>query len=424
MSAVSSSSLRRPDASCSEPRDGLQERIFVQIASYRDPECQWTLKDMFEKAAHPDRIFAGVVWQYVPAEDRHCFEVKARPAQVRTERFNARFSKGVCWARSLAQKLWQGEEYTLQVDSHTRFEPGWDEKLIQMCRETGSPKPVITCYPPGYTPPDKRQTDHIFSMGAKEFDNHGILTMQGRPIRMEDAPADPIPGVFCGACFLFAPSAVIEEVPYDPHLYFFGEEISLAVRLWTHGWDLFYPNQLVAYTNWNRKYRRTHFDDHADWRTLNRRSFSRVHHLLGMQESEDREVTQDLEIYGLGGERSLKEYQRYSGVDFSRQTISQRAREGKPYPAFRPNGHPATNPARCSNLLMPSCLTISFRRQRTNRSIIMHAPRTTNASTARAKSRGFGACARWIPSPGISTTWHPRPGGSSVSHAGIGIDIP
>ena len=26
------------------------DTIFVQIASYRDPELQWTLKDLFEKA--------------------------------------------------------------------------------------------------------------------------------------------------------------------------------------------------------------------------------------------------------------------------------------------------------------------------------------------------------------------------------------
>ena len=27
-----------------------EDTIFVQIASYRDPELQWTLKDLFEKA--------------------------------------------------------------------------------------------------------------------------------------------------------------------------------------------------------------------------------------------------------------------------------------------------------------------------------------------------------------------------------------
>ena len=195
---------------------GINDRIFVQIASYRDPECQWTLKDMFEKATNPDRVFAGVVWQYVPEEDNGCFVVETRPNQVRTKMVHAQDSKGVCWARSKTQKLWRGEDYTLQIDSHMRFEPDWDQKLIHMCAQTASPKPIITGYPPAYTPPDKLDTGYIFSMGARKFDSHGIFTMVGRPIKVEDAPAAPIPGLFCAAGFLFAPSAVIQEIPYDP----------------------------------------------------------------------------------------------------------------------------------------------------------------------------------------------------------------
>jgi hypothetical protein len=316
-------------------RNGLNQRIFVQIASYRDPECQWTLKDMFEKAANPDRVFAGVVWQYLAGEDEHCFLVETRPEQVRMQRINARFSQGVCWARSMTQQLWQGEEYTLQIDSHTRFEPDWDQKLICMSRQTGSPKPVITCYPPAYTPPDKLYTGQIYAMGAKEFDRDGMFTMEGRGIAVENAPSKPIPGVFCSACFLFAPSAIIREVPYDPNIYFLGEEITLAVRLWTHGWDLFYPNMPVLYTNWDRNYRKTHFEDHRDWGTLNRRSHQRVHYLLAGQEPADPTALDDIEKFGLGSVRTLQEYQRYSGVNFRKKIFNARAHDDKPYPPFK-----------------------------------------------------------------------------------------
>src|SRR5260221_13345699 len=53
-------------------------RIFVSIASYRDTECQWTVKDLFEKARHPERVFAGICWQFIAAEDADCFEVRTR----------------------------------------------------------------------------------------------------------------------------------------------------------------------------------------------------------------------------------------------------------------------------------------------------------------------------------------------------------
>ena len=37
--------------------------IFVSIPAYRDPECQYTIIDLFQKAVHPERIFVGVCWQ-------------------------------------------------------------------------------------------------------------------------------------------------------------------------------------------------------------------------------------------------------------------------------------------------------------------------------------------------------------------------
>src|SRR5580765_5764853 len=125
-------STRSPAVSDWRQQLGINERIFVQIASYRDPECQWTVKDLFEKATNPERVSVGIAWQYVIGEDDHCFQVETRPKQVRIQRLNARLSQGVCWARALTQKLRQGEEYTLQIDSHMRFEPDWDQKLIHM----------------------------------------------------------------------------------------------------------------------------------------------------------------------------------------------------------------------------------------------------------------------------------------------------
>lgn len=44
-------------------------RIFVSIASYRDPECQWTLASLFKNADYPDLTYVGIVWQYKPDLD-------------------------------------------------------------------------------------------------------------------------------------------------------------------------------------------------------------------------------------------------------------------------------------------------------------------------------------------------------------------
>lgn len=306
-------------------------RIFVQIASYRDPECQHTVKDLFEKAAHPERVFVGICWQFVKGEDDICFEVPyPRPQQVRVHEVDAHESGGACWARNQVQQLWRGEEYTLQLDSHMRFEPGWDETLLAMLRETGDDKAVLTCYAPGYTPPDELDKRWLFGMSAKQFDAHRILLMHGKPAYNvpHDLPEQPVPGAFLSAHMVFGPGSIIRDVPYDPKLYFFGEEITLAVRLWTHGYNLYHPHKLVIYHDWDRGKRPTHFSDHKDWTVQNERAFSRVRHLLGTEACADATITEGLEQYGLGSARSLQEYQQFSGVDFTTLSIAQHALEG------------------------------------------------------------------------------------------------
>lgn len=56
--------------------------IFVSIISYRDPEAQYTIRDLFAQAARPGRVFVGIVEQYHVMEDEHCSQVETRPNQV------------------------------------------------------------------------------------------------------------------------------------------------------------------------------------------------------------------------------------------------------------------------------------------------------------------------------------------------------
>jgi Rps23 Pro-64 3,4-dihydroxylase Tpa1-like proline 4-hydroxylase/GT2 family glycosyltransferase/peroxiredoxin len=326
-----SSASKAKKAADMEAPQAAPARIFVQIASYRDPDCQYTVKDLFEKAAHPERIFVGICWQRVQGEDDHCFQVPyPRPQQVRVLDVDARKSRGVCWARSQTQTLWQGEEFTLQIDSHMRFEPRWDETLLTMWAQCDNPKAVLTCYPPGFTPPDDCKKDFVFGMSAKEFDKHGILLMKGAPAyKTSQLPKKPMQGAFLSGCMYFGSASLIRDVPYDPHLYFFGEEISYGVRLWTHGYDLFHPNQLVVYHDWDRSKRPTHFSDHRDWSSHNKRAFARVKHLLGTERSSDPKVLDEIDRFGLGTVRSLADYQVYAGVDFAAKTFTANAARGE-----------------------------------------------------------------------------------------------
>jgi len=60
-------------------------------------------------------------------------------------------------------------------------------------------------------------------------------------------PKQPFRARFLAAGFLFAPGCFVQEVPYDPELYFMGEKSAMTVRAFTHGYDLStQPRQSLA----------------------------------------------------------------------------------------------------------------------------------------------------------------------------------
>lgn len=308
-------------------------RIFVAIAAYRDPELQWTLRDLFERARRPDRIEVGVYWQSLPAEDGHCLaEPPPRPAQVRIDEAHARWSTGAGAARHAAAALWCGEPYVLMVDSHTRFADGWDATLVEMHRHLPSPQAVLSTFPPGYTPPDDRKTDWVFGIGVKRLRDDGLPALIGRPIKLPDAPGDPLPGVFATPRCLFGPGHLLDTLMPDPHLYHFGEDLDWSTRLYTHGWDVYHPHLPVVFHKWSRSGRPIHHQDHPDWREANDRSIARMRHKLGLETSDDPAVIAELDQYGLGDARTLADFQARSGLDLAAGRVEPRAEDGRRYP--------------------------------------------------------------------------------------------
>jgi len=306
--------------------------IFVQIASYRDAECKQTIHDLFSKATSPDRVYVGLNWQYAEEDSDIPFFDHPYRDRIRIFQFPYTEAKGCCWARSITESLYCGEDYVLNIDAHMRFVAGWDEQLINLhCQlvATGYAKPVISYYPPAYTLPGDQLDDRITKMVPHVLMVNGV----NRRIFINSRGASLSPGhppflqASVAAGFLFAPGSIIEEVPYDPHLYFFGEEITLAARLWTHGYDLFHPACVLAYHLYKRQKDSSgaikksrnlsvHHSEHADSDERTRRSYARVRHILGTEPSSEPEATQELARYGLGKARTIYQFSRFAGLDF------------------------------------------------------------------------------------------------------------
>jgi len=129
--------------------------IFVQIASYRDPQLIPTLKSMIENAKNPKKLIIGICRQYHPDDKFDVLDEYKNDKRFRVTDVLYSESKGVCWARNQVQQLYGGEDYTLQIDSHMRFEKNWDEtfiKMIKQLQKKGFEKPLLTGYVSSFNP--------------------------------------------------------------------------------------------------------------------------------------------------------------------------------------------------------------------------------------------------------------------------------
>jgi hypothetical protein len=309
----------KPDAK-SARSSCVVSQIFVQIASYRDDELVATVRDALRKAAQPQNLSFGIVWQGKVGIDP--LPIEFLP-YCRLLLVDADRSRGVCWARSKAQLLWDGEPYTLQIDSHMRFVQGWDELLLHMLAHCSSPKPLLTAYPPAYTPPDMLHSGEPTRLAASHFTEQGILSLVSGTSLSEYTK--PQLGMFIAAGFWFAPSQLLREIPYDPLLYFQGEEINLAVRAWTHGWDIYHPNQITCYHEYTRVGKPRHWEDHHHWWQLDQVAHQRLRWLLEVEPS-----AVNLDRYGLGQQRNLSSYEQFSGVNFRQRKLTAGAKSGFP----------------------------------------------------------------------------------------------
>ncbi|MCB1473765.1 MAG: hypothetical protein H6884_03555 [Rhodobiaceae bacterium] len=307
--------------------------IFVQVASYRDPQLVPTLRDCVARASHPGRLTFGICWQ---RDDGESLEEFAGDPRLRVVEVDYRESKGTCWARNKVQSLYAGEAYTLQIDSHHRFVEGWDDLLISMMAQTGSAKPILSCYAPSFDPFDlsRLRDETPWALGFDRFTPEGVLFMRPREMADWQTIVRPIPSRYFSGHFAFAPGVFCREVPYDPNYYFHGEEISIAVRAFTHGYDLFCPHRVVLWHEYTRKYRTKHWDDHVaekgaqvPWTVRNDDSLRRNRILLGM---EDGDV--DFGAYGFGTARTLRDYEDYAGINFRLRLVQPYTYENRPPP--------------------------------------------------------------------------------------------
>ncbi len=289
--------------------------IFMPLAAYAEHDLPRTIESAIGAASGRIALHISVCEQVTRYADAYAVG-RWLPDYVRLDiRLVGDRLIGLGGARQLAEERYNGEDYQVQVDAHTRFEADWDVAAVKMLERLG-PDAIVTGgqWPEPWTDADK--------VPVARFDRmeNGIPTGNVEMVEPNGPLDSALPArTVLGHSIMGASWCV--EVPADPHILFAGEEPALAARLWTHGrtlwharvpWSTAMPGKArPANRPWER----------AEWGERDAISQRRVQSLLtGATLDHDDPAGLELDRYGLGP-KGLAAWTEYSGLDYVAGTV-------------------------------------------------------------------------------------------------------
>lgn len=237
--------------------------IYVSIPCLGDEELEYTVRDIFENADSPESIYIGIAM--MTGKDYYEKEsVKfLNNPNISIEYFDVEKNKGVGIGRHNAASLYSGQDYMLQIDSHTLLQKGWDSWLLSLYKEavmeTGSEKTVLTAYLPPYTHNSEGRffQHNRFSYPffyQEKLPGHYII-----PAWFEtsiiDIPKEKqrsekfLPSVKFNAQFAFGNKNFVNYTGLEKDFLFYEEEIIQSINLIDKNFALVFPNSpsLIAH---------------------------------------------------------------------------------------------------------------------------------------------------------------------------------
>ena len=292
--------------------------IFISIASYRDPELEHTIKSALENADYPDTLRFGIVHQGLDKELPDLSFISNK----KVISMHPRDARGAGFARSKAMELYDGEDYLLQIDSHMQFVKNWDTKLIKQLHlaiiKSNNEKIILSAFPGMYIREGNNAVFIPFHKGNEMTypskqklarRKNGAWASCRVDFEFNDEYPEESNTVLAG--FIFAPGKIIKEIPYDPEISFFGEELCFAARAWTNGWNIYSPKEFILYHFYGRNgYKKVWKDNSVrpiSWADIENASENKQKNVLCRIEQG---------IYGLGSIRNIEDYEQFVGYNF------------------------------------------------------------------------------------------------------------
>lgn len=227
----------------------IQRDILVRVVSYRDDELLRTIASAWENASDAARVKFAIVNQTGPETAAQLDGLRGED-RVRSVRIDWPSARGLGWARRMTDRMRRDEAYSLQIDSHMRFAPGWDDALISQWEALRDERGVLSCYPAPYENVDDVTmrlhpvNPHLIVPAGEDAD--GMPRQDGgRQV------AGGTAALLVSGGFQFSSGEVCTRLEQVREV-MIGDEFVRALQLFTHGWNVYAPDTVPLYHLYRR----------------------------------------------------------------------------------------------------------------------------------------------------------------------------
>jgi GT2 family glycosyltransferase len=256
----------------------MKYSIYLSVVSYMDTELETTIQSLLDNTKHLHRIFIYIFSQDTHHADLESLFQKHNFTSYIYHKVDPKEAKGVGFARAVAQsKLSDNHQYYMQIDSHTQFNKFWDSEIIKDYERNLEKwgDYIYTSYPQPYeyqnNKPKKLFLKDPPPVVGIVRDESSVTGYEAKYVQYVGADIGQETGYFC-AGLAFGKSKFFKTVPYDPNIYFWGEEHTLSLRFFEKGIKLVCPPQVYIYHNYNGDKRKRHWEVSENWEDYDKRS--------------------------------------------------------------------------------------------------------------------------------------------------------
>lgn len=297
----------------------MDKKIYVSLASYRDPYLQSTIDSLFSTAHNPNNIKVGCFIHALPEEMETLRLERTYDGRVQyaLEQAGTLFSVTECRNRSL-EWLDDTYDYVLQVDAHTRFDFGWDTQLIRLIESIGYKKPILSGALSIFDILPDGTEIKTYLKSAKSFYLNNDDSRRAFLRSYDLAPNGVIlpllegkryaHGWYMAGHFIFAPANYFRTIKQPEWVLFWGEEIINGARAFTAGWNVYVPEDIPLYHLYSQTIKRPRL-----WEDFPDGFYSRREHTT--DRIIDILIGKDVQEEDLFSERSLAELYAHIGYD-------------------------------------------------------------------------------------------------------------